>query len=796
MVRKALITRVSMAGTADFEWETCGVDGCIGVRLPTGRKCWAHATDTDLDLALKRLGEDGHIDARGVRIDAGLLAQILAAAPQEESHPVLQNPQFHRATFQGKGGAAFQSEVGFGGATFKGEAGFGGATFMVDAWFAREAFEGEASFVEARFEGRAVFGPAFKGVARFDGATFKDTARFDGVTFEGAARFDRTLFVGAARFDRTLFVGAAEFVEATFEDVAGFGMAAFKGEAVFDRATFVGAAGFSLAAIEGAARFDQAAFKGLARFGRAVFVDTAGFREAAFKGRTVFGGATFKDTAVFGGATFEGAAEFDETTFEGAAEFDRAVFVDTAVFGGARFVDVAGFGGARFEDRTVIDEATFGGEARFRWVTFKQEASFDRATFRHQAAFGNARLGDETSFLGAKLQDGGDFSGARFGDGAVLGPLAVVGSLVLDRVVFGNAPEVAVSGGRVSLVGLRAPDGILIQARWADIVLERPEFGRSSVLAGVSRFSSLDEDEVIKHASATGGAARTALPRVNSLRGCDVRNLVLSNVDLRACRFVGAYNLDQLRIEGRVFTSCPKGLQRGLWPLLWGWTSRRVLAEEHQWRATYERGTRRKGWYPAESQAQHSDHIPMQRGTAGRLGHLAGQGPGYLWRTLSRARRVRRTARHTQARELAAIYRALRKGREDAKDEPGAADFYYGEMEMRRHAGRKLSVERVVLTLYWLVSGYALRAWRALAALAFVLPLAAWLLVHRHGFADPQAMTFWGALRYSGRTAIGLLPKDQPILTPLGDVAQIAVRVVVPLLIGLAVLSIRGRVKR
>jgi Luciferase-like monooxygenase len=36
-------------------------------------------------------------------------------------------------------------------------------------------------------------------------------------------------------------------------------------------------------------------------------------------------------------------------------------------------------------------------------------------------------------------------------------------------------------------------------------------------------------------------------------------------------------------------------------------------------------------------------------------------------------------------REIATIYRALRKGREDNKDEPGAADFYYGEMEMRRH---------------------------------------------------------------------------------------------------------------
>ncbi|MFD5305122.1 hypothetical protein ACFVOO_32435 [Streptomyces rochei] len=36
--------------------------------------------------------------------------------------------------------------------------------------------------------------------------------------------------------------------------------------------------------------------------------------------------------------------------------------------------------------------------------------------------------------------------------------------------------------------------------------------------------------------------------------------------------------------------------------------------------------------------------------------------------------------------QLVPVYRALRKAFEDQKHEPGAADFYYGEMEMRRHA--------------------------------------------------------------------------------------------------------------
>ncbi len=53
----------------------------IGVRLPAGDKCWAHAHGNDLQAALKRLGEDGRLDARGVPISKDLLHQLLAAVP-------------------------------------------------------------------------------------------------------------------------------------------------------------------------------------------------------------------------------------------------------------------------------------------------------------------------------------------------------------------------------------------------------------------------------------------------------------------------------------------------------------------------------------------------------------------------------------------------------------------------------------------------------------------------------------------------------------------------------------------
>lgn len=169
---------------------------------------------------------------------------------------------------------------------------------------------------------------------------------------------------------------------------------------------------------------------------------------------------------------------------------------------------------------------------------------------------------------------------------------------------------------------------------------------------------------------------------------------------------------------------------------------------------------------------------------------------------------------------LAALYRELRKGREDAKDEPGAADFYYGECEMRRHDPGTPRAERFVLWLYWLTSGYGLRAWRALATFAVLLVVAAGLFTFGGGFASstttgsgspPTSTTprsapvtttatadtsFGGALVYSARTVIGLTRDPQPRLTRFGDVVQILLRLVGPVLLGLAILSIRGRVKR
>lgn len=146
-----------------------------------------------------------------------------------------------------------------------------------------------------------------------------------------------------------------------------------------------------------------------------------------------------------------------------------------------------------------------------------------------------------------------------------------------------------------------------------------------------------------------------------------------------------------------------------------------------------------------------------------------------------------------QAEHLAAIYRGLRKAREDGKDEPGAADFYYGEMEMRRLSRETAWGERVVLYLYWLTSGYGLRSLRAFAWLAFVTLITA-LLFQLFGFKTSEP-SFWDSLIYTAQSTISLPTRPQPLYRT-GEVLRIALRLSGPVLLGLALLAVRSRVKR
>jgi hypothetical protein len=117
-------------------------------------------------------------------------------------------------------------------------------------------------------------------------------------------------------------------------------------------------------------------------------------------------------------------------------------------------------------------------------------------------------------------------------------------------------------------------------------------------------------------------------------------------------------------------------------------------------------------------------------------------------------------------------------------------------MEMRRHAPSTSFGERAVLFLYWLTSGYGLRAMRALGCLLAVAALLAFAM-HSIGFADTR-VGFGPSVLYVAEAALSLQVRSAgtDVLTWQGEILRLLVRLIGPLLLGLMLLSVRNRVKR
>ncbi|WP_342593517.1 pentapeptide repeat-containing protein [Streptomyces inhibens] len=163
----------------------------------------------------------------------------------------------------------------------------------------------------------------------------------------------------------------------------------------------------------------------------------------------------------------------------------------------------------------------------------------------------------------------------------------------------------------------------------------------------------------------------------------------------------------------------------------------------------------------------------------------------------------------------------------DGKHEPGAADFYYGEMEMRRHADDIPRSERGLLAAYWALSGYGLRASRALAWLGAAMLLTIVLLMAVGLAKNTPKQTATGTVPAGGGKVTFEIDKDDPQsptgnrftgkrfekalnvtlnsvvfrssgqdLTTAGTYIEMSSRLTEPVLLTLAVLAVRNRVKR
>ncbi|MCX4976474.1 pentapeptide repeat-containing protein [Streptomyces sp. NBC_00620] len=577
--------------------------------------------------------------------------------------------------------------------------------------------------------------------------------------------------LGVADFGWATFEGIALFHSATFEDDANFASATFKGDASFGLATFKGGAGFESARFEGDALFVTATFEGNAGFGSANFKGIAGFLMACFKGTARFELAHFEGDPIFGLASFEGTARFESATFESGVDFHATTFKGDAWFVSASFNDTADIRSANFEGTAGFMSATFESPVDFQATIFKGIAGFGSATFKSGVDFGLATFKGDV-----------EFRSAAFERASILGPMVCAGQVTLSGATFGGPVTLSFATRRLECWRTRWSSTAEIRLRYATVDFAHAVFEYPLTIAAEPDPFVLADGRQL--AEGPFASAPTPGVRLASLRGVDAAHLVLADVDLARCLFAGTVHLDQLRLEGAcTFDTVPPAVHWRRWPPV-RFTERRALAEEHHWRASQPGAVR--GWNVAA----------LGAGQAGPL-------------------------------QLAPVYRALRKAFEDGKHEPGAADFYYGEMEMRRHASDIPRSERGLLTAYWALCGYGLRASRALAWLGAAMLLTIVLLMAVGLPSDTPKQTATGTVPVGGGKVTFEIDNDDPEnptgnrftgerfekalnvtlnsvvfrsadqdLTTAGTYTEMASRLTEPVLLALAILAVRNRVKR
>ncbi len=520
----------------------------------------------------------------------------------------------------------------------------------------------------------------------------------------------------------------------------------------------------------------------------------ADFFGAVFTDDVDLGKVVFDGGANFGSVSFRKRADFHQTVFSGDVWFGNARFTGTAWFLETRFEGDAQFPGAIFVEDSWFSDSVFLGDAEFGGPTYATGAAY-AATFCNEAVFDGARFEGSAQFGGTIFDGAVTFSKASFGPIQHLGPLIVTGRLSFDGADFERRVEIEASAGEASFIQARFRDGAELRFRWARMVFEQADFSSPSLISLLSAVTDIGgepfigpeaprADEVWQCEIDGRTSQIEAEPKAVSLSYARVGALSFANVDLGICLFDGAHGLDALRFEGNRFLGVPD--------TAW-WTARQALAEEHLWRA--EALSRRLDRARATASGRRLRGIWASWHAAILARKLKGWGPprddADSWREPTAA---------LDPAAIATRYRALRKGLEDRRDEPGAADFYYGEMEMRRHAtgalhqpGRLNSArgERLLLSLYWLVSGYGLRASRALIALAVTVTLFV-LVLYLVGLREPN---FWDAL-VQGFEGATLRDGNRELLTTAGQALQVILRLLGPLFLALALISFRGRVKR
>ncbi|MGY4954838.1 pentapeptide repeat-containing protein [Streptomyces nigrescens] len=545
----------------------------------------------------------------------------------------------------------------------------------------------------------------------------------------------------------------------------------------------------------GLVRFNEATFEGDTDFDDAQF-DDADFRNATFEGGPSFVAPHFTGDAQFQSAVFGGTVNFEGGQYDGTMFFERVKFSKSVTFSDLSFKLGTWFNDAQFDgDLMAFNCNLYGGlwltDCRITGQTCFMDCEFGPSTFS------GTRFEGVTSFARATFKGGCNLEKTQIRPDSIFGPIVCEGPINLTDARITAPTVMEVSAAAIHLCDATLQESVTIRARYASIDLTRVRLfypctvstdHAPSERGDESRLPSLASVEVLANQSMWQWMHDPVNASIASLEGVDSSFLLLVDVSLLCCEFSGAHHLDQIRLEGYWILGGPPLRDRWRGILPFSPARRQVVEEERKWRALRSgEDDDRTGWGQPPERGQDVPGLPT----------------------------------------LAAVYRQLRKAREDAKDEPGAADFYYGEMEMRRHGRSWKTTERWLLQGYWLLSGYGLRASRALGWLALAMMTTILLMM---GFGLPQSspkQEATGTVPPGGGKVTFEIDRGEPKnpardrfttkrfdkaltvtlnsvvfrssgqdLTTAGGYIEMASRFSEPVLLGLAALAIRGRVKR
>ncbi|CAM5704017.1 hypothetical protein SPURM210S_00509 [Streptomyces purpurascens] len=507
----------------------------------------------------------------------------------------------------------------------------------------------------------------------------------------------------------------------------------------------------------GQASFQRSTFLGSVRFESARIRGNCSFSGSVFTRAASFSGSQFTEPTAFLGAEFGGEAKFAKVKFEKFTSFRAAIFQEGANFSEFEAQGKVKFTGSRFLESTRFAQASFTGKAGFKQCTF-EHVIFESCNFAASLTFHESEITGSLKFAGSYVHGTLDICQSKFRRDCQFGPILCAHEVLASDCTWEGRAVISVATPRMDLSWSRFGDSLQINARHTTIALEGARFEAASTISGVPELryvtaegkGTIDEEHI-------ADAFTSDLPSVSTLKDADLSNLSLSAIDLTTCYFIGSHNLDKLRLEGDVrFGRTPRRQIRLTRPSnLSFWSTRRVVLEEQQWR-------RQNGWNKGWARLRRSDpsRSPIK------------------------------------AESVANVYRALRKAQEESKNEPGAADFYYGEMEMRRHAKSLSASEKSIITMYWAVSGYGLRVSRSLF---FLMLLIATLsgLAQMFGFSG-KSPTYPQVFIYYLESIISLRSESLHAvrLNTFGAAIRVVLKMAGPVLLGLSVLAVRNRVKR